>query len=943
MKRYLKQALSLCLALLLVCAATPFSPETEAASTTIYYESFDKSKTMPNGWTTYDADGDGYGWGMNTNVYNSYNRNGYCVYSTSALSSGVSLTPDDWMMMPALEIPDNPLADYQLSFQIYTSYMTGYSDYIQIYASETPLTAPTPETAGDLILDKRYYSGSQYQEMTADLSAYCGETVYLAFRHHTAKGVWQMFLDEVQVKAVEPDSYMVKVTGNTDAYTVIPATGSFKALADRDYAFTVDVNDAYENANGTLTVTANGIALTADENGNYVIPAVSKKQTLSIVYGYDTGDVNGDGAVTGRDALMLYSAASGRSSLNSVQEQAALIDVRDGATMTDALMLYSYTSGKRDYINVNEDLSLIWKSDYADTANGFASRYSVKKSAYYYNDKRNRDYAVNPASGDVKQLFSNERATRAVNLADGYVMTLPFTDMRPDYSLGEYRSTYENADSVLHVSRETKNPYGNTAGSWNTYLTEWVNRFVASDSFLAANEITRTRATTSSTSKLSGYTVLNYDLYIQNDDTIEKPYYNIAIVRKNSEYVEFFLLVMKSTTDQSAKMDTIVKSFKEIEIVGKAQNTQHTYAVDIPDYWNAETKAYYNKLLTQDSTDWGFFSASMASDGSSEYNRQDQLIQTAYDELSTAMDYDYEIMPTYLHIGWGSSLHTFPLTMAEKYAGGNGFNGKPVLQMSYQFTTSNNTQLDRYTPMFDVLRGEYDDHFRNVARSIKNYGKPVLFRLNNEMNTDWTSYAGIVTLLDPDIFAATWERMYEIFLQEGVDNCIWIFNPIADTTPYCNWGEHLCYLPDMDYVQAIGLTSYEMGNSSSMTSFSARYSALYEKNTPYFAEYPWIISEFACGAGGEKQYDWGSSSWKTTTKGRYVAMQTAWVNEMFDAFSHRTEPGYEYVDRIKGAVWFSANDYTTLDDTNYITNYFALDSGVSSTIEALKNGLAAEQ
>ncbi len=940
MKHRMKQMLSLCMAAVIVCAAMPFSLSVSAANTTVFYEGFDNSSNIPAGWTTYDVDGDGNNWKVDAGGYNGYPSSGNCVCSTSALSWSNYLTPDEWLITPAIEIPDNSLADYALSFQIRTSYMSGYTDYIQVYVSTSPITDPTALTANDMVLDETYYTGYSYEEMTADLNAYRGQTVYVAFRHYKASGVWQQFIDDITVFAKEPNTHRVKVTGNTDAYTVTPISGSFKALENRDWQFTVQVHDDVDTGYGMLTVTANGDTLTP-VNGVYTIPAVTEKQTLDIVYAYEAGDVNGDGAVNMRDVLVLYGAVSGRTELNSTQEWASQIDVRSGYTMSDTLMLYSYANGTRSYVNVNEDVSLIWKSEYLDAANGFASRFSVTDSAYYYNNNRNRDYAVSAAGGDVKQLFCNSRATRVANLADGYVMTLPFTDLKADFSLGEYRSRFESDSVVLNVSRETKNPYGNTAGSWNTYLTEWLNRFVANDNFLRTNNITRTHTTLTSTSKLSGYTVLNYDLHIEDDENIDMPYYNISVIRKSDQYIEFFLLVMKSDTDQYAAMEKIVKSFKEIDIVGKAQNVQETYECEVPDYWNDETKAYFNKLQTQDSTDWGFFSASMTYKSSSDYNTQDARIQSEYNRLSTAMDYDYEIMPTYTHIGWGSTTHSFPTDMANKYAGGNGFNGKPVLQMSYQFTTSNNTNLEGYTPMFDIMRGEYDELFRSFARDIKKYGKPVLFRLNNEMNTDWTSYAGIVTLLDPDIFVMTWERMYEIFMQEGVDNCIWIFNPMADTTPYCNWGEHLCFLPDLDYVQAIGLTSYEMGNGK-LTSFEDRYAALYNKNAPYFTDYPWIISEFGCGAGGEKQYDWGTSSWTSTTLGRNATQQANWITDMFECFEHRTEPGYEFVDRIKGAVWFSCNDYAAIDNTNYITNYFALDDGVPAAVEAFKKGLANE-
>lgn len=120
--------------------------------------------------------------------------------------------------------------------------------------------------------------------------------------------------------------------------------------------------------------------------------------------------------------------------------------------------------------------------------------------------------------------------------------------------------------------------------------------------------------------------------------------------------------------------------------------------------------------------------------------------------------------------------------------------------------------------MFDILRGRHDEAFRRLAKDIKAYGKPVLFRLNNEMNTDWTSYCGMITLLDPDIFVMTWQRLYDIFEEEGVDNCIWIWNPIADSCPYSSWGEDLCYNPGTEYFQLLGATSYEMNNGTTLTS-----------------------------------------------------------------------------------------------------------------------------
>ena len=250
--------------------------------------------------------------------------------------------------------------------------------------------------------------------------------------------------------------------------------------------------------------------------------------------------------------------------------------------------------------------------------------------------------------------------------------------------------------------------------------------------------------------------------------------------------------------------------------------------------------------------------------------------------------------------------------------------------------------------MFDICRGKIDSQFRRLAKDIKKYGKPVLFRLNNEMNTDWTSYCGMQTLNDPDLFIETWRRLYDIFKEEGVDNCIWIWNPIstgigieATGCPYSNWGDQLCYWPGSDYVQMLGPTFYQMNNDTQIESFKDMYTKLYKSNTPYFDNFPAIIGEFACGAGGEVIYDWG--------KGDYVPVkdletkkqwQAQWINGMFDCFMKNQEPGYEFAKNIKAATWFSCNDYATVNGEDKVINYLRLDSGVPLAIKAFRDGYA---
>ncbi len=554
----------------------------------------------------------------------------------------------------------------------------------------------------------------------------------------------------------------------------------------------------------------------------------------------------------------------------------------------------------------------------------------------YVNGERSSAESMD-AAADNKLIYHTITSQRVINYTRGYQIDIPM-GWEEDYSIGAIRSRYTNEHYSLTVTREDQSPYGNTAGGWETYRTEWLDRYINSSTYLSNNGMTYQRTPVVSTTMLNGFEVRTYDIAITNKTGIDMPYYSIAVIRKTNVYNVFYLMILKGDVSTTGLIDRLVRSFKQSTPKGTAVNSQGQYETKIPSNWSSETKKYYNQLLSQTQTDFGFFSASMVPRSDGSYSSQRSKIQSEYNRLSTATNYDYAIMPTYSHLMYGSSYNQFPLDMANEFAGGNGTNGKPVLQFTYQYTTNNNSDMYAKNPSFDILRGTHDAQFRKLAKDIKSYGKPVLFRLNNEMDTDWTSYCGMVSLLDTDIFVQTWQRLYDIFEEEGVNNCIWIFNPITPATPYCAWGEALCYMPGEDYVQVLGLTNYEMGNGTQLTSFQSRYTQCYDAFKDYFDNQPWIISEFAAGAGGEKQFDWNYDKWMDTTKGRNASKQAKWVEDMFVCLNNKEE--YAFCQNIVGAVWFSVNDYTTINSKNYIVNYLALDAELTATLAAFKEGFS---
>lgn len=570
-----------------------------------------------------------------------------------------------------------------------------------------------------------------------------------------------------------------------------------------------------------------------------------------------------------------------------------------------------------------------------DEERGFAGAEDVSSARLYCDGGFVEAFPEFTARTDAKAEFYNGEYVKMVDYSGGMTYCLPADEMLEiDYSIAHYRLQISLGDSLLTVSAEYDNPYGNTASSWEIYREEWLLRFIDDDGYIEKNNLERIGEVIYNDTQIKpGYDVYHYAVHIKNDANIEYPYYNVAVVRKASDYVNFGLFVMKSKYDRTEDMLDIVDSYAAVYHRGTAKNYYDAGEPVEDENWNEETAAYFRSLSASEKVNWGFFSYSMndesayASDAA--YREQYDRIRNIQAEIEETMGYEFDIYPTYNHL-----TTPFPTSMAEDFAGGNGENGRPVLQFTYQFTVDNNTFAENGTPMFDILRGRYDHYFRNLARAIKAYGKPVLFRLNNEMNTDWVSYCGLVTLLDPDIFVMAWQQLYSVFEEEGVDNCIWIWNPAGVSCPYSSWGEDLCYFPGTEYVQVLGLTDYEMGNGDVFTSFESYYSSLYEKNTAFRA-YPAIISEFACGSGGNA----------SGALGRNAAKQAAWVEEMFAQINAGNPAAY--VRQIKGAVWFNCNDYDgDMRITNRLKivnadNYLGEDySDLAATTAAFREGLS---
>ena len=204
----------------------------------VFEESFENGL---GNWTLIDADGDGYNWmDSQTNPWEGTGYDGlYVAYSSSYVNGsnpfepGTVLFPDNWMISQEFTVPaENAVLSWyhsasdpqynQENYSVYVGNGTDPSGYTEVVYNGYPTNTEQGE----------------YQNVTVDLSAYAGQTVQLAFRHHDVSDMYMLVID------------YITVSGEGDVPPVTPTpdvTPTPQPAGDLDEALNVE--------GGTLTFT----------------------------------------------------------------------------------------------------------------------------------------------------------------------------------------------------------------------------------------------------------------------------------------------------------------------------------------------------------------------------------------------------------------------------------------------------------------------------------------------------------------------------------------------------------------------------------------------------------------------------------------------------------------------------------------------------------------
>ena len=156
---------------------------------------------MPSCWSILDQDGDGYTWEHSFEPVSYYSNidlsgsgnNGSDGFVMSGSYSNVNgaLTPDNWLITPALVIPSNGAK--------LTWYVSAIdADYAEEYYEVMLSTSLTPSSFTSVFNET--LQSDEWEQRSVNISGnYAGQNVYVAFRNYNTNDIFLMKIDDISV------------------------------------------------------------------------------------------------------------------------------------------------------------------------------------------------------------------------------------------------------------------------------------------------------------------------------------------------------------------------------------------------------------------------------------------------------------------------------------------------------------------------------------------------------------------------------------------------------------------------------------------------------------------------------------------------------------------------------------------------------------------------
>ncbi len=501
---------------------------------------------------------------------------------------------------------------------------------------------------------------------------------------------------------------------------------------------------------------------------------------------------------------------------------------------------------------------------------------------------------VDFVNADVREVQVGNNKKYLVNHSRGFALGFP-RDAEFDFSTAQEYITVRCKDMTAVVSKEYSTY--ETASQTRAYIKDYLHKYLLDERYMEQNKITLHK---DAVEKIGDFWVqmVAISRTPAPDSPIKLNSYIYCYIYTDSTM--FYRIMFKVPEYNDEVLEEVYRTLysfsTDVPIVGKS-DTFTDFKPELPDFWSEETKEFYDNLVNGKECKWGIYTPhAIVNNDFSEVERLEEELDYKFDGI-LEYRYYFEDLPV----------------EGMKTACENG----KVVELTLQTSTVMNGDLDGYNPVFDILDGRYDYRFEIMAHQLKEVGHPILFRLNNEMNSDWTSYGSSACLDDPELYVMLWRKIYNIFKEVGVDNAIWVFNPNDESFPPAGYNSSMAFYPGDEYVQVFGVTGYNTGtyydelNGEKWKSFKEIYDNIMEKHHHVYDKFPWIITEFASSSiGGDK---------------------VQWITDMFEQMHNYPN--------IKMAFWFNSVDMDTREGyESIVARPYILDE-TPETTKAFAQGL----
>ncbi len=145
---------------------------------------------LPLGWQNHDLDGDGHSWFI-YNLANVAHSGNHCMASASWTNIDGALTPENWLITPAINLANNAVLSWWIGAQDNVWFAENYQVKLSTTNSD-------PESFNTLLFSETLNQAG-WRNRSIDLSAYNEQTIYLAFVHTDCTDNFYLKLDTIKI------------------------------------------------------------------------------------------------------------------------------------------------------------------------------------------------------------------------------------------------------------------------------------------------------------------------------------------------------------------------------------------------------------------------------------------------------------------------------------------------------------------------------------------------------------------------------------------------------------------------------------------------------------------------------------------------------------------------------------------------------------------------